>query len=179
MTLCPTPAATCFSAGREGMTLESGCQAKNPTPTPTLVWEFPEDFWGNRPCSATRPPHTPETHTTCLGAAVSAGELRTCRACLSYCSHSASPTLASTASPPCYPPHTCKSRKTRGSRIPLAKRQHLYVSLALCSMMSPPFLVTKREFPFPGYQVGSWYLLGYLKFPGFGEQSQKRPQFPG
>lgn len=34
-------------------------------------------------------------------------------------------------------------------------------------MMSPPSPVTKREFPFPGYQVGSWYLLGYpLKFPG-------------
>lgn len=42
--------------------MESGCQAKNPTPTPTLVWEFPEDFWGNRPCSATRPPTFPK-HT--------------------------------------------------------------------------------------------------------------------
>lgn len=46
-------------------------------------------------------------------------------------------------------------------------------------MVRPPSPVTRREFPFPGYQVGSWYLLGFpLKFPGFGEQSPEETTVP-
>lgn len=47
---------------------------QEPPHPPTLVWEFPQDFYRTLFCYKT--PHIPETHTTCLRVALSAWELR-------------------------------------------------------------------------------------------------------